>query len=86
MKLVFEQEGTTTYVVAFNQELDGYLHQELYYADIEDLGGKVILAWNSNYSNKIPFNTVEDAKVFAQKNYHKHKPHSQGTKTYLGDE
>ena len=83
MRILYETEGTSTYCVSYGAELDGYIHEELWHCDIDPGLGGYFVRFQDDYSNPIHFSTLLEAKTYVEKNYFKHKPLSQGCKTFI---
>ena len=85
MRIIFEAEGDAYYAVAYDQELDGYIHEELLYAELSHSLGAWKVAFESDYFNPLHFDTFDLARKYVLGNYNKYTPLSQGKRHYVGD-
>lgn len=83
MNIVFELEDNTTYAVAYDAILDGYLHTELMYAEIDEALGGFMVRFEDSWSTPHHFRTLEESKDFVLKTYFKHTPRSMGRNYFL---
>ena len=86
MRILFfdEPEGGVS-AVAQDVVYEGYLHQELYYADLNKLLGGWVVRWQDDYNTPYSFESLGDAKAHVLVNYSIHKPHSNGNKFEIGE-
>ncbi len=64
MKIQFELENDCYYAVADNVVYNDQLVDSLWFAEIEPGKGNYIVRWDENYSNKIEFPTLQEAKEY----------------------
>jgi hypothetical protein len=87
MNLSFNLEPDKSYsVIAQDVVHEGYLHQELYWADIIPALASFMVRWNDNHQDIIHLDTLADARKHIKANYNKHTPHSNGSKYRLNEE
>jgi hypothetical protein len=85
MRIVFEKADDVWYAVAYDQELNDYVHQELIYAEISESLGAHKIVWEDAYFEPEFFDTFDLARKHVLANYSRHQPLSQGRKTYVGE-
>lgn len=80
MKLKFEQEGNSHYAIAFEEVYNRQVCDELWFADIDLKDSGFIIRWQDNYSNKIPSNSLIEAKELILREFSKHTPQIVGNR------
>lgn len=84
MTIHFEYDDETLYAVSYDEVLNGYLHQELMWAEIDPALGGFMVRFEDSYSDTHHHATLEQAKDFVLKTYFKHTPRSMKLNFYLG--
>lgn len=84
MTILFESEGDTLYAVAYDEVLNGYLHQELMWAEIDKALGGYMVRFEDSWGTPHHHATLQEAKDFVLKTYYKHTPRSMKLNFYLG--
>lgn len=84
MTIVFECFDNTMYAVAYDEIINGYMHKELMIAEIDEALGGYMVRFESDWSNPIHCDSMDDAKAVILKDYTKHTPRSMKRNYYLG--
>jgi hypothetical protein len=83
MRILFEIDGSTEFAVSYDAEWNGYIHEELIWAEIDKALGGFMVRWENDFSNPVHFTVLAEAKVHIERNYFRHTPLSQGKKTFI---
>lgn len=86
MKIFFEKADDTLYGVSYNLRIGDYIHAEVLWCEISEGLGAVKIVWTDDFSKPEFLNSIEDAKHHVLTNAKLHKPHSQSTNHYAGEE
>lgn len=83
MNILFEPEGATLFAVAYGEIIKGYYHEELMWAEIDPALGGFMVRFEDSYSDPHHCSTIEQAKEFVLRTYHKHTPRSMRRNYYM---
>jgi hypothetical protein len=86
MRIRFEQEGTTWFAISQDVEFEGYLYQELIWAEIDQALGGVMIRFESDYNNPIHVENIPAAREHVINNYFRYRPTQNGPKYKLDEE
>ena len=84
MKIEWETEGTTIFALAFNEIIDGYMHDTLLIAEVDKGLGDYMVRFESAWNDPIHCETLEQAKELILRNYKQYKATSLGRNYFLG--
>lgn len=84
MNIIFEEENTTLFAVAYDEIIDDYQFDELLIAEIDPALGGYMVRFESAYSAPVHCGSLDEAKRTVLKDYYKYKPTSVGKNHYIG--
>ena len=74
----FEQEGNTIFAIEQNVMYKGKFHDELMWAEIEEVPGGMQIRWEDDFSNPVEVESMDVAKHYMLVHKHKHTPYING--------
>lgn len=83
MRIQFLKEDSSYYAVAQQQAFKGFMWEEMMFAEISPSLKAWAVKWEDDWSNPIHFDTLIEAQKHIEKEYFRHKPHSNGKKYEL---